>query len=117
MQRITWFTDLEPPTIGDIIEVAKFNFENVPLDQIEIKGDKNVAGGSISISVRQVTELQKALKDYLEKNPGTERQIASQLGVMPGTIVRWMEGRTSPAPDVAQGVIQKLQKMEKEEAK
>lgn len=58
------------------------------------------------------TELQKALKDYLKKNPSGERVLASKLGLMPKSIKRWLNGVSEPNPLVAQAIINYLKKKE-----
>ncbi len=61
---------------------------------------------------KEQTELQKTLKAYLEKNPGGEHRLASELGFMTGSIKRWMSGVSTPHPLVAQAVINYLKRRE-----
>jgi len=53
-------------------------------------------------------ELQALLKAYLETHPGSERQLADEYRTAIGTITRWANGYSSPAPACAKAIIASL---------
>lgn len=59
---------------------------------------------------KEPSELQKALKDYLDKNPGKERELAEYFSTAVGTITRWVNGHSVPASPTAEAIIKYLNK-------
>ena len=62
----------------------------------------------------QETELQKALREYLEKNPGKEREIADEFEAMVSSVTRWRMGVSHPRPILEKMVIEYLKRKSSE---
>lgn len=62
---------------------------------------------------KQETELQKALKNYLEKNPGGECVLAEEFRTASGTITRWANGYSKPPAQAIEQIIKYLKRKTK----
>ncbi|MDA2935971.1 hypothetical protein MYX06_02030 [Patescibacteria group bacterium AH-259-L05] len=56
-------------------------------------------------------ELRDLVRTYLSNNPGSERQLADELGASIPIIKHWASGKNSPPPIIAQPLVEKLKEI------